>query len=300
VSIVSISYRQQHKKGDYLWFETKVAYEVIENEVGICVLTSMDISQRKMMEIELSHQKEFIEQLFDTDPNLIYVRDGNRKMLYCNKAVSDLIGLQRDDFLNMPDNYFPAADNQIEEYFAMEEKVINTENELLIEEVIKDKNGLLHYFQTIKKPFRTSDGDMNLLNISTNINKIKYYQKESEKAMEAKNDFFSTISHEIRTPMNSILGLTELLIKRNPRKGQVELLETLNYSANNLLSLINDVLDLSKIEAGKIELEKINFDFYKFMDQVYRSHLPGASSKSLEFTIDIDEGIPAFLKSDPL
>ena len=292
------TYRQRHKDGRYRWFETKIRREFHDNGSVVEIATSMDITQRKKFERELEMQKEFIEQLFDTDPNLIFVRDGNGRMIYCNKAVAELVGMSRDEFLAKEKNMFPAMDGQVKQYLEMENKVINEGEELLIEEEIQDNKGIVHYFQTIKKPLKTPDGDVHMLSISTNINKIKYYEKETRNAMKARNEFFSAMSHEIRTPMNAILGMTELLLKRTPRKDQAKLLQTLHFSSKSLLSLINDILDFSKIEAGKIELEQVNFNIDKLLENVLGSLRPKAIDKKLKISYSIDEDVPDVINGD--
>jgi PAS domain S-box-containing protein len=292
------TYRQLHKDGRYRWFETKIRREFHEQGVMVEMATSADITQRKKFEQELEMQKEFIEQLFDTDPNLIFVRDGNGRMIYCNKAVAELVGLSRDEFLNKENNTFPAMDGKFQKYLEMEQKVINHGEELLLEEQIPDSNGIVNYFQTIKKPLKTQGGDVNMLNISTNINKIKYYEKETQNVMKARNEFFSAMSHEIRTPMNAILGMTELLLKRNPRKDQGKLLSTLHFSSKNLLTLINDILDLSKIEAGKIEIEEVNFNVKELVENVMVSLRPKALDKDLKINVKISNSIPEAINGD--
>lgn len=292
------TYRQLHKDGRYRWFETKIRREFHEHGVMVEMATSADITQRKKFEQELEMQKEFIEQLFDTDPNLIFVRDGNGRMIYCNKAVAELVGLSRDEFLNKENNTFPAMDGKFQKYLEMEQKVINHGEELLLEEQIPDSNGIVNYFQTIKKPLKTQGGDVNMLNISTNINKIKYYEKETQNVMKARNEFFSAMSHEIRTPMNAILGMTELLLKRNPRKDQGKLLSTLHFSSKNLLTLINDILDLSKIEAGKIEIEEVNFNVKELVENVMVSLRPKALDKDLKINVKISNSIPEAINGD--
>ncbi len=292
------TYRQKHKDGRYRWFETKIRREFHEQGRMVEMATSVDITTRKKFEKELEMQKEFIEQLFDTDPNLIFVRDGNGRMIYCNKAVAELVGKSREEFLNEPDNTFPAEPSQFQKYLEMEQKVINQGEELMIEEQISDSNGILNYFQTIKKPLKTQGGDINMLNISTNINKIKYYEKETQNVMKARNEFFSAMSHEIRTPMNAILGMTELLLKRNPRKDQGKLLNTLHFSSKNLLTLINDILDFSKIEAGKIELEEVNFNLKELIDNVVVSLRPKALEKDISIKSQISASVPEVVNGD--
>ncbi|MCG8309305.1 MAG: PAS domain S-box protein [Cytophagales bacterium] len=292
------TYRQRHKDGRYRWFETKIRREFKEDGLVVEMATSVDITQRKKFELELEMQKEFIEQLFDTDPNLIFVRDGNGRMIYCNKAVAELVGKSREEFLSIEYNMFPASDGQIEKYLKMEEKVINNGEEILIEEQIPDSNGILNYFQTIKKPLKTQQGDVNMLSISTNINKIKYYEKEAQNVMKARNEFFSAMSHEIRTPMNAILGMTELLLRRKPRKDQSKLLETLHFSSKNLLSLINDVLDFSKIEAGKIEIEEVNFNIKELVENVMVSLRPKAFDKNINVINHLSDRVPEVINGD--
>jgi PAS domain S-box-containing protein len=292
------TYRQRHKDGRFRWFETKIRREFHEQGLMVEMATSVDITTRKKFEKELEMQKEFIEQLFDTDPNLIFVRDGNGRMIYCNKAVSELAGISREEFLQDPHNTFPATKDQFQKYLEMEQKVINLGEELLLEEQIADSKGILQYFQTIKKPLKTQGGDVNMLNISTNINKIKYYEKETLNVMRARNEFFSAMSHEIRTPMNAILGMTELLLKRNPRKDQGKLLNTLHFSSKNLLTLINDILDFSKIEAGKIELEEVNFNIKELVENVIVALRPKAMEKDLIIKVNINEKVPETINGD--
>jgi PAS domain S-box-containing protein len=292
------TYRQRHKDGRFRWFETKIRREFHEQGLMVEMATSVDITTRKKFEKELEMQKEFIEQLFDTDPNLIFVRDGNGRMIYCNKAVAELAGTSREEFLNDEHNTFPATKDQFHKYLEMEQKVINLGEELLLEEQIADSKGILNYFQTIKKPLKTQGGDVNMLNISTNINKIKYYEKETLNVMKARNEFFSAMSHEIRTPMNAILGMTELLLKRNPRKDQGKLLNTLHFSSKNLLTLINDILDFSKIEAGKIELEEVNFNIKELLDNVIIALRPKAMEKDLIIKVNISDNVPEAINGD--
>lgn len=294
------TYRQRHKKGHYLWFETKVKREFEADGAVVSIFTSMDVTLKYKAEKELEKQKEFIEELFDTDPNLIFVRDGNGKIIYCNQAVADLVGMPRDEFLSLKDNTFPAPKDAVGDYEDMEHRVINMGQEIIIEEKIEDKNGNVNHFQTLKKPLKTKDGDVNVLSISTNINKIKYYQSESVKVLQARNEFFSAMSHEIRTPMNSIMGMTDLLLKRKPREDQSKLLQALNFSSKNLLNLINDVLDFSKIEAGKIEIEEINFNLKELVDNVQLSLNPKAFSKNLSFGLLFGENVPKIVKGDSI
>jgi CheY-like chemotaxis protein/HPt (histidine-containing phosphotransfer) domain-containing protein len=109
----------------------------------------------------------------------------------------------------------------------------------------------------------------------------------------------ANMSHEIRTPMNAIVGMTRLLLGKEPRTDQTRYLNAIRQSADNLLVIINDILDLSKIEAGKIELEKTDFSLKEVMQSMKDMLLLKAEEKQIEFRLEIDPGIPHRLKGDP-
>ncbi|MFH1120632.1 MAG: ATP-binding protein [Bacteroidota bacterium] len=122
----------------------------------------------------------------------------------------------------------------------------------------------------------------------------------AEEAAKAKSQFLSVMSHEIRTPMNAVIGITHLLMRDNPRPEQLEDLKILKFSAENLMGLINDVLDLNKIEAGKLVIEAINFNLKNLAEGVYSSMIHKAKEKGIEFRFSYDELLPLYVVSDPL
>lgn len=135
--------------------------------------------------------------------------------------------------------------------------------------------------------------------LEENVRQLELAKQKVEEGSKAKTEFLSTMSHEIRTPMNAIIGMTNLLAKDNPREDQLEQLEILDFSAKTLLALINDVLDFSKIESGKIEFEEINFDLKNLMNGVVESFRFSAENKGLEMNLSISEDVPEYLVGDP-
>jgi PAS domain S-box-containing protein len=122
----------------------------------------------------------------------------------------------------------------------------------------------------------------------------------AEAASKTKSKFLAHISHEIRTPMNGILGMTQLLRQTQLSTKQEHFVDTVYRSGASLLTLLNDVLDLSKVEAGKVELERIRFDLDKTVREVVDLLVDQAEGKGIKLTCVLDESIPSVLQGDPV
>jgi len=122
---------------------------------------------------------------------------------------------------------------------------------------------------------------------------------QAEKLLKAKSDFLSQMSHEIRTPMNSIIGLTDLLLEEARSSESLDKLQSVRYSADILLVIINDILDLASIEDGKVKLEQIPTDLQRLVKELKGSLSTRAAQKGLQFTFLIDPTLPQAVISDP-
>lgn len=128
---------------------------------------------------------------------------------------------------------------------------------------------------------------------------LEIAKEKAEKASQARADFLSTVSHELRTPLNAINGITHLLIEEDPKDSQKHYLNSLKFSGNYLLTFINEILEINRIESNNIEVEKIDFNLKDLLFNIQNSLKELAKVNNNEFILDIDPKVPDAIVSDP-
>ena len=225
---------------------------------------------------------------------------------------------QLSDFFESINESFLAyeKDKTLSEHaFDISEKEYSEVNQKLKEEVeIKELSikKIVEAIHMIDKNFQinlTAENDLLLIANYLNdlIEKVKKAEKaliqakiEADTANNAKSEFLSIMSHEIRTPLNAIIGMAYLLQIDDPKPEQVENLRVLKTSSDNLLALLNDVLDLSKIEAGKIEIEHEKFSLIKLVSNIKKTHELKAKDNDNNLVLNISDNLPETIIGDSL
>ncbi len=136
--------------------------------------------------------------------------------------------------------------------------------------------------------------------LQTKNRELQNARDAAVQAMEAKTNFLSTVSHELRTPLYAVTGLTHLLLEENPSPNQMEHLKSLKFSGDYLLNFINDILQINKIDADKLEPMSVEINLRKVLTDVISSLQQSAKENRTKIVLDYDENIPNHLMSDPL
>ncbi|GIV34604.1 MAG: hypothetical protein KatS3mg031_2139 [Chitinophagales bacterium] len=259
----------------------------------------IDITDRKSAEKELT----LFSAAIDHSTVCVAITDKQGCIRYVNPFFTQITGYTPDELFG----------TKIQQYLLPGDKGVE---EMLIS--LKEdrfwKGEIKHYTKAGKlvtelvsiAPVRNKEGQItNYVIVAEDISKRKEAEEEllrakemAEMASKTQEQFLSMVSHELRTPMNAVIGLTNLLLEENPRPDQAENLKILRFSANNLLALINDILDLSKIEAGKLDIAPKEFELNQVLSLIRQTHGIRAKQKNLELILQVSDSIPAVLIGD--
>ncbi len=274
--------------------------------VGVQVIF-WDVTARKNAETALEHERYLLRALMDNLPHNIYFKDADSRFLRINRAMADYFGLaDPSDALGKKDTDFFAQEHA--QQATEDEKQIMRSGRPMLDKEEKETwpDGHVTWASTAKLPLFDEQGRIvGTFGISRDITARKRASEELRKAKEAaedanraKSDFLANMSHEIRTPMNAIIGMTELVLDTQLTAPQRDYLTMVHESGESLLSVINDILDLSKIEAGKLDLESAAFYLRERLGDTMKSLGLRAHAKGLELVCQIPPDVPDRLLGD--
>ena len=267
-----------------------------------------DITKRRQAEEKLKRSEEMLKSVFASTPDSITVTDLDGRITLANQATADIRDISSADQLIGKSFYDLIAEEERHRAEESMKKVMtlgvvkniefiglkgNNERftgELSIS-VLKDSAGRTSGFVGIAK-------DITERKLTESA--LKEAKEAAEAAVKAKSEFLAVMSHEIRTPMNGVIGMTDLLALTELTTEQSDYVETIRISGETLLSVINDVLDFSKIESSKVELEEEPFELNVCIEEVLDLPVPRVQQKNLDLLYRVDPKIPPFIVGDRL
>ena len=265
-----------------------------------------DITKRKKAEAELVESREFLDKIINSIGDPVFVKDRQHRFILVNEAECKMLDRQSNEILGRTTyDLFPIKEMG-DTSWERDELVFSTAQENLNEETITSAAGVSHTILVKKNLYTANDKDQFLVGAVTDITELKRSEEILRKAKEAaeaatraKSEFLANMSHEIRTPMNAVIGMTGLLLDEDLTTNQKECLETIRRSGESLLSIINNILDLSKIEAGVTDLECQPFELNRCVEGSLDLVTADANKKGISAKCEFDDNTPAVILGDP-
>ncbi|MDP2808943.1 MAG: PAS domain S-box protein, partial [Rhodocyclaceae bacterium] len=308
------------RNGKECWVHTiKTPVRDKEGRVAGVLGIFWDVTEQKLAEAQLRKLSLAVEQ----SPESIVIADLDANIEYVNEAFVRITGYAREEVLGQNPRILRSGKTPQETYVALWDalthgrtwkgELINRRKdggeyvEFSIIAPIRQADGRVTHYVAVKEDItekkrlgKELDEYRNHLEelVAKRTEQLTEAQARAEAANLAKSAFLANMSHEIRTPMNAIIGLTHLMKRAGATPEQVERLTKIDSAGHHLLSIINDILDISKIEAGRLQLESTDFHLSAILDNVRSLIGEQARAKGLSIEVDSDE-VPVWLRGDP-
>jgi len=303
---IDIEQRFRRADGGYQWFRTTAhAFRNAEGRVVRLAGCAVDIERLKQAELRVAEQELRVRDIAERAPVGFFHFDIKGRFTLVNRRVSEITGLSHEEIVDRPwVAILPAEQREriLRDWETRDAAELTYREEYQIAHASGARLWVVCHVQPVIDATGRATGCVGSL---TDISDIKQAQEqlrrakeEAEAASRAKSDFLATMSHEIRTPMNGIIGMTGLLLDTDLSADQRDSAQTIRESAESLLAIINDILDLSKMEAGRLDLEIADFALDDLARSVTDIVMPSARAKGLSLRVDIDPSVPARLHGD--
>ena len=270
-----------------------------------------EITDRKKAEKELEESKFFLETIAKNSPNLIYLVDlETTEVLFKNTSVPRLLGYCKEDVGEVADwPIFGVHPEDLETMKHRFQRIRELRDDEVHQSTIRAKHadGTWHWILNQERIFKRDPQGQptQFIGTSQDVTPLKHAEleaqqakKEAEAANQAKSEFLAAMSHEIRTPLNAIMGMAEFLEETHLNAEQQQHVASILKGGDTLLHLINDILDLSKIEAGQLELEEAPFDLSEIVEQQMEIVAFSAHRKDLELSHRFEPNTPVHWVGD--
>ena len=276
-----------------------------EGEPPLLFAFLRDLSASRKVQEEQRHQVAFLRTLLDTIPSPVFYKDAQGRYLGCNRAFLDLVGRDLKEVEGRTAQEFLPA-SLLPQVVRSDMELLRHPGTLSFETPWQEGKGGERHFVVQKASFGDErEGVLGFVGVMVEITERKRMEEDlreardrAESSSEAKMAFLSHMSHEIRTPMNAIVGLSELLLEECPHDPQREQLRLIREASGSLMELLGDILDLSKIEAGRLELDHEPFDLEETCRSVCSLLGMEAKRKGLAFSWDVAPSAQGFFLGD--
>ncbi len=303
------SHRVRHADGRWVWLETygNVTQRDENGRATRMTGTHANITERKQLERALSNTLRVMQALLETLPLPVVIRDAERRVTLVNAAWEKMVGIRRADMVGkLLDSDLRMVRD--ENHHQTDDRVFLTLEPMRYETVVHGANGSSYNVLVAKTPLLAEDGAITgIASVVTDISEQKRSSAvlerariAAEAAVQAKSRFLANMSHELRTPLNGVVGMASLLENTALDARQRRFVRTLKSSAEALVTLINDVLDLSKAEAGKLELAVGPFELRREIEQVVGLFSARAHAKGIELAAHIARDVPSTVRGDAI
>ncbi|WP_201979027.1 ATP-binding protein [Hymenobacter rubidus] len=309
---LALEFALHHRNGSLIWLRSthtpfaRNAAGQVTSIIGV----AEDVTERHLADeqsraasAQLAEQYRLFRQVIDALPHPIYLKDGHGNYFLANRALAALYNLTPEELVHYGEAGGPLlSTDEVARYIVQDQQVLNTGQDLTIEESHTAPDGTVSWFSSVKRLFVRSDGTAQVLGVDSNITELKRTQQALEAAVseaevdaQAKENFLANMSHEIRTPLHGILGLTGVLAKTTLSRSQHDYLRLLGESAEHLLTVLNDVLTTARLGAGKLRPESIPFSPAELLTGCASLLRPQAREKELRLRVDKLVELPTVL-----
>ena len=308
-ALFQTQHRMRHADGRWVWLETcgNVTQRDATGRALRMTGTHTNITERKQLERALSNTLRVLRALLETLPLPVILRDAERRVTLVNAAFENLFGIPREDIIGKALHQDPNA-APVKNHRETDDELLAERKSLRYETSIHLADGRSFDVIIAKTPLVAEDGTITgIASVITDISEQKRIAEDLEKArlsaeaaVQAKSRFLANMSHELRTPLNGVVGMASLLENTALDAKQRRFVRTLKTSAEALITLINDVLDLSKAEARKLVLASSPFELRREIEQVVGLFGARAHDKGIEIAAHIARGVPATILGDSI
>ena len=261
------------------------------------------LNQQKASTFVQRERERYLAMLLANSPSIILFLNNMGRVEFCTEYFASKTGIGSSEILGhtLSEVLLPYLDASSNAQLLEQHEAVMQSNSACTFDLsfCFNEDGVQEDFAGLIVPMmneeQQSDGTMLMFH---DVTDLKRSREEALEASRAKSSFLSNMSHEIRTPMNAIIGMTSIGKKEDSPEGKDNALSKIESASSHLLGVINDILDISKIESGKMELSLVAFEFKKMLDRVNNVITQKIDEKQQNFNVDIDPDIPDMLYGD--